>query len=77
MNEIYINVTVVDYTDGFSRCTLCQSVGNGPLEATVISRDHAMKLIWELVLAGGVRDCHTNWYNRRVTATSAYIFLPC
>lgn len=76
MNEIYINVQIVDYGNGNIRCTLSQAVDDEPLDTKIISLDKARKLMWELVLAGGVREVNINRFDRDIVTRGAYIFLP-
>ena len=74
-NEIYINVSITDHGNGNITCEMIQSVDDGPLEATKLDRNHANKLIWELVLAGGKRRVWVNRFDRNIVVTEAYIFL--
>ena len=75
--EIYINVSIVKYTDSnYTRCELVQSVDDGPLESIKLDELKAHKLIWELVKAGGRRSYHTNYLNNSIITQDAYIFLP-
>ena len=74
--EIYICVTITDYSSGNTECFLNQSINDGPLEMQRISLDKARKLMWELKLAGGTKHMSVNRYNPRITTRDTYIFLP-
>ena len=76
MNKIYIEISVTNYGNGDIVCTMSQRVNNGPLETTKLDEDHANKLIWELVKAGGARSYRTNWLDRSIVYHGAYLFLP-
>lgn len=76
MKELYISVSVTDYGNGDIRCVLDQCVNGVWMETCKLDKYHALKLIWELVLAGGHRDYGTNWYDRSIHSVSAYLFMP-
>ena len=76
MNEIYISVSITTYSNGSISCRMAQSVNDGPLEITELEEQHAHKLIWELVKAGGRRSYHANYLNHSIIYQDAYIFLP-
>lgn len=74
--EVYICVDITDFGNGDINCSLIQSVDDGPLESTQLDINHAHKLIWELVLAGGKRSYRTNYLDPKIVVQEAYIFLP-
>ena len=76
MNEIYIHISITEYGNGRIDCCMVQSVGDGPLEITKLDVPHALKLMWELVLAGGHREVCINRFNRDIVTRNAYIILP-
>ena len=76
MNEIYIAIRITEYGTGKTTCTISQSVGEEPLETHELELAHALKLMWELVLAGGKREVSINRLDRDIVTMSAYIFLP-
>ena len=57
-------------------CYLTQQVDDGELEMTKLDLDHARKLMWELVLAGGRKQVRINTLNRDIVSREVYIFLP-
>lgn len=77
MGEIYVAVRITEYGNGYSTCTLSQSVGDEPLDTQFIDINKARKLMWELVLAGGKREVRINRIDRDIITRCAYIFLPC
>lgn len=74
--EIYINVSILDYGNGIVDCHMAQQVDDGELEITKLDLNHARKLMWEVVLAGGRRDVRINSLDRNIVCRDAYIFLP-
>ena len=76
MNEIYIAIRITEYGFGEPTCTISQSVGEEPLETHQLELNHALQLMWELVLAGGKREVSINRLDRDIVTRSAYIFLP-
>ena len=74
--EIYINISITEFRHGYAHCEMLQSINDGPLEVTKLDRNHANKLIWELVLAGGKRGININRFNRNIVTISASILLP-
>ena len=75
-NEIYMNVSITDFGNGKVRCVFTESINDEPLKLTYIDINKARKRMWELVLAGGRRSVDVNMYDRRITTSGAYIFLP-
>lgn len=76
-NNIYIAVRIIDYGNGFVRCSMSQSVNDEPLKTVQLTKAHAQKLQWELVLAGGKRTVTVNSHDRTIVSADTYIFLPC
>lgn len=74
--EIYIAVDITEYGNGSMNCYLTQQVDDGELEMTKLELDHARKLMWELVLAGGKKQVRINTLNRDIVSREVYIFLP-
>ena len=75
MKEIYMNAEVVDFGNGYVRCTFNQSIDDGELEIQPISKEKALQMIWEIVLAGGKREVSVNWFDRDIVTVRAWIFL--
>ena len=75
-NEIYMSVSITEYGNGYTRCVFSESINDEPLRSENITLEKARQLMWELVLAGGKRSVHTNWYDRDIVTRDAYIFLP-
>jgi len=77
MNKnIYISVDITDYGNGFINCVLLQSIDDGELERTQLDENHANKLMWELVKAGGKRSYRSNYLDPTIVYHGAYLFLP-
>lgn len=76
MHEIYMNVSLTFYDGKIYRCTFDQSIDDAELEITPINYDKARKLMWEMVLAGGIRRVHVNWFDHNIVTVDTYIFLP-
>lgn len=76
-NTIYINIAIRDLGNGTVMADMAQSVNDEPLTITQLDLNHARKLMWELVLAGGVREYHNNMFDRSIISVNTYIFLPC
>ena len=75
-NDIYISVTILDFGNGDYHATLNQAIGDNPVEVTKLDINHAKRLMWELVLAGGKREYKSNMYDHSLTNTHTYLFLP-
>jgi len=75
-NQIYMNVYVTSYGNGHKTCRFVQSIDDGELEGKDISELDALRIIWELVLAGGRREVSVNMYDRDIVTVGAHIFLP-
>lgn len=75
-NEIYMNVSITDFGNGNVRCVFSESINDEPIKLSYIDINKARKLMWELVLAGGRRSVDVNMYDRHITTSGAYIFLP-
>lgn len=76
-NNIYIAVRITDYGNGSVHCSMSQSVNDEPLNIVKLTKAHAQKLQWELVLAGGKRTVTVNSLDRSIVSADTYIFLPC
>lgn len=75
-NEIYMNINITDFGHGEIRCIFSESIDDGPLKLSYVDINKALKLMWELVLAGGTRSVNVNSLDRNIVTRSAYIFLP-
>ena len=75
MNEIYISVSITEYGNGYMDCTYAEQIDDNPLTFEHISLDKARRMMWELVLAGGVRRVNINRLDRDIVTREAYIFL--
>ena len=73
--DIYMNASITDFGNGHIRCSFDQSIGDGELESRDLTKDEALRLIWELVLAGGKREVVINRYDRDIVTVNAWIFL--
>ena len=76
MNEIYMNIAITDFGNGRVDCRFCESINDEPLRVTELDLRKAQRLMWELVLAGGVKEVNINRYNHKIVSISTYIFLP-
>lgn len=74
--ELWMNVSIVDFGNGKIEGRYYESVGDNEIETKELPLDKAKRLMWELVLAGGVRSVHVSRYDRRMVTSEAYIFLP-
>lgn len=73
--EIYIDISITEYGNGKIDCVYAEQIDDDPMTLTHIDLDKARKMIWELVLAGGVRKVHVNQFDRDIVSREAYIFL--
>lgn len=73
--DIYMNASIIDFGNGNIRCSFDQSIGDGELESRELTKDEALRLIWELVLAGGKREVRVNRYDRDIVTVSAAVIL--
>lgn len=76
MNEIYINISIIEYGNGRMDCLYTEQVNDEPMTIKPIDLDRARRLMWELVLAGGKRTVRVNRLDRSIVSRDAYIFLP-
>jgi len=76
MNEIYINISIIEYNNGKIDCMYTEQVNDEPMTIKPIDLDRARRLMWELVLAGGKKTVEINRYDRNIVRRDAYIILP-
>jgi hypothetical protein len=74
--EIYMNVGITEYGNGIIDCHYTESIDDGELTIKELELPHALKLMWELKLAGGVKRVRVNQFDRTIVAREVYIFLP-
>lgn len=74
--EIWMNISITNYGNGNIDCRYYESIGDAPVEMKKISLNDARRMMWELVLAGGVRSYRTNYLDRSIVSSEVYIFLP-
>ena len=74
--ELWIDISITDFGNGTIEGCYCECIGDGEIEMKTIPLDKAKRLIWELVLAGGVRHVRINQFDRHIVTAEAYIFLP-
>lgn len=75
MNRIYINVHIINYGNGRIKCSYHESINDGPIQIKELELNKALRMVWELVLAGGKREVHINYLDPTIVTTNAYIFL--
>jgi len=75
MNEIYMNIAITDFGNGRIDCRFYESINDEPLRSTELDLRKAQKLMWELVLAGGVKEVNINRYDPSIVSINTYIFL--
>ena len=73
--EIYIDVSITEYGNGKIDCVYAEQIDDEKMTINFIDLDKARRMIWELVLAGGVRKVHVNQFDRHIISSEAYIFL--
>ena len=71
-----MNVSITYFGNGTVEGRYYESIGDNEIESKEIPLDTAKRLIWELVLAGGVRSVNINRFDRNIVTSQAYIFLP-
>lgn len=71
-----MNVSIVDFGNGTVEGRYYECVGDNEIETKELPLDKAKRLMWELVLAGGVRSVRVSRYDRHMVTSEAYIFLP-
>lgn len=71
-----MNVSIVDFGNGKIEGRYYESIGDNEIETKELPLDKAKRLMWELVLAGGVRSVRVSRYDRNMVTSEAYIFLP-
>ena len=76
MKEIYMNVSIVEFGNNEVECTFTQQIDDEPLEWESIPLEKALRMQWELVLAGGVRNVRVSRLDRHIVYRDIYIFLP-
>lgn len=74
--ELWMNVSIVDFGNGNIEGRYYECVGDNEIETKELPLDKAKRLMWELVLAGGVRSVRVSRYDRHMITSEAYIFLP-
>ena len=76
-NQIYIYVYTTTYGKGYRKISrLVQDDGEGKLVSKDIEEQKALKLMWEVVLAGGTREVEINYRNPHIVTVGAYLLLP-
>ena len=71
-----MNVSIVEFGNNEVECIFAQQIDDGPLEWERIPLEKALRMQWELVLAGGVRNVSVNRLDRHIVFRDTYIFLP-
>lgn len=74
--ELWMNVSIVDFGNGKIEGRYYESVSDNEIATKELPLNKAKRLMWELVLAGGVRSVRVSRYDRHMVTSEAYIFLP-
>ena len=64
MNKLFVNLTIVNYSDnGYLRCELRTIIDGGDVITYKLEPSAAMELMWELKRLGGKKQMYVNQYN--------------
>ena len=66
MKMIYLSLVITTFDSSFSRCTFWQKLDNDELVKTSLELKDALKLMWELKLAGGEKTMEINAFNPHI-----------
>ena len=70
-----MSISIVEYGIGEPECVFVQQVDDEEMEVHKLAKDKALKLMWELVLAGAKKTVQINQFDRHINRREAYIFL--
>lgn len=72
---LYMTAAITNYGNGEKFCRFSESIGDGEIETRRVTEQEALRMMWELKLAGGTREVSVNQFDRDIVTVSVYIFL--
>jgi len=72
---LYMTAAVTNYGNGEKFCRFSESIGDGEIKTRRVTELEALRMMWELKLAGGTREVTINQFDRDIFTVCTYIFL--